>query len=662
MARTGYMLCLAGVLVLGTSSYAMAQSAPDFLNVSLDQLADIEVTSVSKKSEKASQAAAAIYVITQEDIRRSGFTSIPEALRMVPGLNVARSGSNQWAISSRGFNDQFSNKLLVLMDGRTVYSPIFSGVWWDAQDTLIEDIDRIEVIRGPGATLWGANAVNGVINIITKHAKDTRGGYASTGGGTEERGFVEARYGFEMDDYAYMRAYAKYFNRNEMSTADDRGDTNDKWYMSRYGFRLDWDMSDSDVLTVQGDLYNGRERGKYMLPVVGGTGSSTVFDDQETKGGNILTRWNHQFNRYSDVSLQSYFDYTNRDLAVIEISTYTYDLDFQHGWQMSDRNELVWGLGYRYLEDDIDNSFQVAYDPASKNRHLFSWFIQDKIALVKDELYLTVGSKFEHNDHTHFEYQPSARMAWLIDESQTLWGAVSRAVRSPSRVTDDLINPIYSDGSTVVTRYGNTNSESEDLMAYELGYRIQPEDNLALDVTAFYNDYSNIIASEQGTPRIATSGGLSYLEVPLTFFNNGEAEAYGVELAANWNPVPRWNLAANYSYLNVNLKNTDQSQLLSEGKSPKHQVTLRSVVDLPWSMEFDQSLYYVDSLRPDSSLEIGDYLRLDLRLGWEPIDGLEFSVVGQNLLDPQHPEFSSFLYNPVSQIGRSVYGKVTWRF
>ncbi|MCI5050559.1 MAG: TonB-dependent receptor [Rickettsiales bacterium] len=648
---------------IGSGAVALAApDAPDFLNVSLDQLADIEVTSVSKRSEKASEAAAAIYVITQEDIRRSGYTSIPEALRMVPGLHVARSGSSQWAVTARGFNDQFANKLLVLMDGRTLYSPIFSGVWWDVQDTVMEDIERIEVIRGPGATLWGANAVNGVINIITKKAKDTQGALISGGGGNEEAGFGVARYGFKLGDFAHMRAYAKYDNRDESKSADARTGSSDHWNIGRYGFRMDWDMDKKNDLTIQGDMYTGREHQLYTVPEVISPFSTTVKDDQETKGANILMRWSHRFNRNSNITLQTYFDYNDRDVFPVELSNYTYDIDFQHHWTINAYNDFVWGLGYRYIEDDTNGSFYIRYVPESDSRHLFSAFAQDKIALIRNELYLTLGTKFEHNQFTGAEFQPSGRLSWLIDDSQTLWASVARAVRTPSRAAQDLVNPVANLGGTaLVVRRGSKN-DSEEMIAYELGYRIQPADQLAFDFAAFYNDYDKLISGAPGAARLVTNGGITYLEIPQILANGAEAESYGIEVAANWTPYRWWKLRANYSYMELDFSNNAGSLLLTDGKTPSHQAYLSSSIDLPYDIEFDQSLLYVDELDPNATLDIADYLRLDLRLGWQPVEGLDISLVGQNLLDPYHPEFSAFLYNPVAQIGRSVYGKVTWQY
>lgn len=663
MKRTEMTCLAAGLMTAWLSTSALAEQSPDFLQVSLDQLADIEVTSVSKKSEKASEAPAAIHVITQEDIRRSGATSIPETLRMVPGISVARAGTSQWAITARGFSDQFANKLLVLMDGRSVYSPIFSGVWWDEQDTPLEDIERIEVIRGPGATLWGANAVNGVINIITKHAKDTNGAMISAGGGTTEKMFGTMRYGAQLDEDTHLRVYGKYNEQDAHRNATDTADTNTEWNMGRGGFRLDTSVDNTDTLTLQADVYNGHERQEYLLPVPTAPFTNTTLDNQEIKGGNVLGRWAHTFNKYSEISLQAYFDYTQRDLAVADLTTYTYDVDFQHQWTLNPYNEVVWGFGYRYLQDYVDNTFYIDYTPNDFERELFSGFVQDKIRLLPDELYLTLGSKLEHNDFSGMEIQPSAKLSWLVDDSQTLWASVSRAVRSPSRASNDITNPVLHTGTAFVVREGDPNNDSEKLIAYELGYRIQPESNLAFDVTTFFNDYTDIITERQGAPGLVTTGPFApYVAVPFVLTNNAKATAFGVELAANWNPTDWWKLAANYSWLEMDIQSSTAGFRVTEGKNPKQMAHLRSGFDLPYDVQFDQIVYYMDELNPTAAIHIPDYLRLDLRLGWEPIDGLDLSVVGQNLLDPQHPEYSPFLYNPVSQVGRTVYGKVTWRF
>src|SRR5438552_3237702 len=421
-----FLACASG---LPAQTNVAVGSASQLKQFSLEELLNLEVTTVSKRPEKLTEAASAIQVITQEDIRRSGASSIPEALRLASNLEVAQVDSRQWAISARGFNSTTADKLLVLIDGRTVYTPLYAGVFWDFQDTLLEDLDRIEVISGPGATLWGANAVNGVINITTKQAKDTQGVLLLGGGGTELRDFGGVRYGGALAPNLHFRVYGQYFDRDSMVFPTGQDAAND-WHLGQGGFRLDWDASASTLLTLQGDLYDGR------IAQPGTTGDITV------DGSNVIGRWSHTFAEDSDLKLQVYYDRTHRRIPdVFAEDLDTYDVDFQHRFPLGERHDLVWGLGYRLIEDDVSNSPILAFLPARVSRQWFSGFVQDEITLVKDRLHLTLGTKIEHNDYTGFEVQPSARLAWRLSQQQTVWAATSRAVRTPSRIDRELFAP-----------------------------------------------------------------------------------------------------------------------------------------------------------------------------------------------------------------------------
>jgi len=639
----------------------------DLTELSLEQLMDIEVTSVSKKPERLCEAAAAIYVITQEDIRRSGATSIPEALRMVPGLEVARIDANEWAITSRGFNGEFANKLLVLIDGRTVYTPLFGGVYWDVQDTMLEDIDRIEIIRGPGATMWGANAVNGVINIITKTAKDTQGGLVSGGAGSEERGFGGLRYGGTLGDSAWYRVYAKYFNRDD--SVDGSGDrTSDEWDMFRGGFRIDWDVSDSDSLTFQGDVYDGDLHETTDIAFLTPPALLALDKSFDVTGANVLARWSHVFSDTSDMAMQVYYDGVERDKFVLDEVRDTVDLDFQHRFALGGRHEIVWGLGYRYTSDDLDGSFTISFDPDSRDDDLVTAFVQDEITLVDDRLKLTVGSKFEHNDYTGFEVQPSVRLLSTPNEWNTLWASVSRAVRTPARTDEDVrINFLVlpgMDGSTnVMAILGDDDFESEKLTAYEMGYRVQPVENVYLDIATFYNVYDDLLTHEPGTPFFELTPAPPHLVIPVHFDNRMDGETYGAEVAANWNVTKFWRVAAGLTYLEMELDPDSSSGNAradaTEGSSPQHQFHIRSYLDLPHNVQFDTALYYVDSL---PAQDVSSYVRLDARLGWHPTENLELSVGLQNLLDTEHDEYGLAEGVHPTEAERSVYGKVTWTF
>jgi iron complex outermembrane receptor protein len=655
---------------LGIAQEGEEQLPAEVLKMSLEDLMSLEVTTVSRKAEKMSDAAAAVFVITQEDIRRSGVTSIPEALRMAPGLEVARIDANKWAVTARGFNGRFANKLLVLIDGRTVYDQTFSGVWWDAQDTLLEDIDRIEVIRGPGATLWGANAVNGVINIITKSSWDTQGGLLTGSLGMEDRVISGGRFGGKIGKKGAYRLYAKYSDRDK--SVDDRGDNaHDNWDAIRAGFRTDWAFADSDRLTFQGDIYDEN---------LGNEAEFTSFDppffqtQEETlpaRGGNLLGRWQHVFSNTSDMALQLYYDRIDRKELVGKEERDTFDIDFQHRFALGSRQDILWGFGYRYTDDELSGKFPVDFNPESDDFNLVSGFVQDTIAVMENQLYVTLGSKFEHNSYTGFEIQPNARMLWTPDEEHTFWGSVSRAVRTPSRAEEDTIfaKQVVPPGipenpgplASAITVFGNDNVDAEELFAYEAGYRMKATDRLSLDLAIYYNKYDNLLVTKWGTPFAVLSATPPYAVVPLYFENAADGHTYGVEVAADWRPLDWWRMQLAYTYLKMSLDYDDEAlDTGQEDDSPANQFSARSSMTLPWNLELDLWMRYIDNLEdPD----VSSYTTLDARLGWKPLSNLEICIVGQDLLDPQHPEFvDSWLGYQPTQVERRGYGKITWRF
>src|SRR5882672_11508804 len=487
--RRLFILGFLGAFLAGTVPAQTSQNIPDVTAITLEDLMDLQVTSVSKRAQKLADAAAAIFVITQDDIRRSGASSIPEALRMVPGLEVARIDENKWAIGSRGFNGRFDNKLLVLIDGRSVYTPLFSGVYWNVQDVLLEDVDRIEVIRGPGATLWGANAVNGVINVITKKAKATQGGLVSAGAGSQERAAGGVRYGGKLGNNTYYRAYTKYFDWGP--SAYPSGMTaHDGWDALRGGFRADWTPAGANSLTLQGDIYRSRFDETLTVASLSAPYSNTFPNDGKYSGGNILGRWNHTSER-SSMSLQMYYDNTTiTDHSLFGDHQNILDLDFQHGFHVGDSQQFVWGLGYRSIRDKNDPSFTVSLQPNQVTLNQFSTFVQDEISLVDNRLQITLGSKFERNEFTGFEVEPNARLLWNLTPNQSIWTAVSRAVRTPALTEEGLrLNSAVIPPGTpsnpaplpaVVAVFGSHQFKSEDLLAYELGYRVQAAKNLSL--------------------------------------------------------------------------------------------------------------------------------------------------------------------------------------
>jgi iron complex outermembrane receptor protein len=681
-----YMLTVTSALsivpIMGWAADESSQDSANLLNLSLQQLSDIEVTSVSKKAEKASQAPAAIYVITQEDIRRSGFQSVPELLRMVPGLQVAQSGSQNWSITSRGFDGQFANKLLVLIDGRTVYSPIFSGVFWDIQNLMLEDIERIEVIRGPGATLWGANAVNGVINIISKNAKDTQGKLVTASVGNQERVSTGARYGGAQGDLSY-RTYAQYFNNNQEQTVanpisgvSSGTGAQDQWHNAQGGFRLDWNGSEKEQKTLQGDVYQGVENSLRFLPVTSTVNPSllnVVNDTDNVSGLNILGRFKHEINAGSDITLQAYYDDVIREFEYVGTSfhTQTFDLDFQHNINVNSYNDVTWGLGYRRIDSAFGNSFYIGFSPENFYENLYSSFIQDKITILQDRLFLTIGTKLEHNDFSGFEWEPSARLAWTPTASQTIWTAVSRAVRTPNQSDQNInlvLGAVPNSPTAIVTEQGQASATANVVTAYELGYRIQPKENLSFDLTGFVNEYKRLDSSANGTGSVLSDPIMgSYFNSPVLNTNDNSGETQGIEVATTWEATKYLKFSGGYTLFYSHLHSVGTNAVITGGNAPTQQFNLRSYVDLPYNMQWDTMLYYVDSLPTVSdgfgnSVTIPAYTRLDMRLGWQAMQGLDLSLIGQNLLKSEHQEASPFLYQTPEEIGRSVIAKATLRF
>ncbi len=661
------------VLLAGSTVAQNSRNVPDVTAMSMEDLMNLQVTSVSKHTQKVADAAAAIFVITQEDIRRSGATSIPEALRLVPGLEVARIDQNKWAIGSRGFNGRFDNKLLVLIDGRSVYTPLFSGVYWNVEDVMLEDVDRIEVIRGPGATLWGANAVDGVINVITKKAKSTQSAVVTAGAGTEERAAGGVRYGGKLGDNTYYRAYTKYFDWGP--SAYPSGMTaHDGWDALRGGFRADWTPAGANSLTLQGDIYRTRFDETLTVASLSAPYSNTFPNDGKYSGGNILGRWNHA-SEGSSMSLQMYYDNTTiTDHSLFGDHQNILDIDFQHGFHVGDSQQFVWGVGYRSIRDKNDASFTVSLQPNQVTLNQFSTFIQDEISLADNRLQITLGSKFERNEFTGFEIEPNARLLWNLTPNQSIWTAVSRAVRTPAlteeglRLNSQVIPPGTPANPTplpaVVAVFGSQQFNSEDLLAYELGYRVQATSSVSLDIATFYNNYSNLRSAEPGAPFVEGSPAPTDIVIPFVAGNKMSGGTYGVELFADWKVIPKWRLVGSYSYLQMDIhKNRDSQDPTPDnpnGSSPRHQWYLRSSIDLPKHFEQDTTLRFVDQL---PGLNVPSYYSLDAHLGWRPVTKLEISIGGQNLLNNWHFEFMpDFVNTSPTVVKRSIFGSITWKF
>ena len=617
---------------------------------------DLRVTSVSRQAEPYSTAAAALQVVTGDDIRRYGASSFPEALRLADNLDVAQRSSASWAISARGFNASVGNKLLVLMDGRTVYTPLLSGVIWNVQDYLLQDIDRIEVISGPGGTLWGANAVNGVINITSKDARDTQGMYVEAGGGTWLEDFAAIRYGGTLATNVYYRVYGKYFDRGAEVYADNTS-AHDPWNRGQGGFRIDDDRSVRDKLTLQGDFYAGD------TDVVPG-GEGTPQATGTASGGNLLGRWTHTLEEDSDLSLQLYYDRAHLGApfqssgaippGVLHNDIDTYDIDFQHRFAVGERHRFIYGGEYRFMHFDDKDAPLVAFLPRDFDQSLYSAFIQDEIKL-RENLFFTLGTKVEHNDYTGFEFEPSARVAWHVTPKQMIWGAVSRAVRTPARYDRDLFEPSPGFGTFLGT--SNSSFRSESVIAYELGYRAEVANRVSGSLSLFYNDYDYL-----------RTAGFTHGGVPVVFENNLAGYTYGLELASDYQVMQRWRLHFGYDLLEEHLRvksgAVDLFAGLNETADPKNQVFLRSSIDLPHQIELSTALRLIDSIHNNAGSAVGSvpsYAEIDARIAWRPISNLEVSVVGQNLLHDHHPE-AGFPDTTQEYIVRSVYAKLAWQY
>lgn len=624
------------------------------------------VTTVTRTESTVAKSPAAIFVITNEMIRRSGARSIPEVLRMAPGVQVARIDSSRYAISIRGSNDQFSDKLLIQIDGRSVYTPLFAGTYWDVQDVLLEDVERIEVIRGPGATVWGANAVNGIINVITKSTRDTIGTFAEGGAGSEEHGFASARVGGELAEGLTYRMYGKWFDRDD--GFDPTGFVEDDWTQSRGGFRIDWEASDRDFVTLQGDAYAGTAdltTVRPAFPPIGGSFALPSRFAERVHGGNVLLRWRHELSEDSDWRIQAYYDRTEREMTVAGFrnDTDTVDVDFQHHFFANERHEITWGAAYRNNRGVIRNvPFWLELHPTTRADDLFSYFVQDQIALVDDLWFLTVGSKFEHNDYTSFEFQPSARLLWTPTPRQSVWAAISRAVRTPSRVNEDvfLVVPTSPSLPVFATISGVRGVEAENLLAYEIGMRRQETDRWFWDVAAFYFQYDDLFTAVPqpliiGVPTLA----------PSLLVNALDGHAYGFEVATDYEVTSCWKLRGGYSFLRFVLDSTplplDASAFADEGTDPRNQLYVQSSWDFGSAWQLDVAWRYVDEL---SSLNVPSYNALDARLAWAASQNLEVAVVGRHLLDDHHLEFpgSAFTGGFGTLVQHEVYGVLTWRY
>jgi iron complex outermembrane receptor protein len=659
-------------LILGVAGAVAAATEPpaegsrDLADLSIEELMNESITSVSKKEQRIGEAPAAVYVLTGEEILRAGHTSIPEALRMVPGLSVARLDSHTWVITARGFAGESVGKLLVLIDGRSVFDPFFSGVSWELQDVPLEDLDRIEVIRGPGATLWGSNAVNGVINIITKQASDTQGGLVVGGGGPQERSGT-IRYGGHAGNAQY-RTYFKYDEAGDSILADGTS-AQDAWHMWRAGLRTDWQAAAANTITLQGDLYDGREGSVDTLASFTPPYSRVLVRADRLSGGNVLGRWTHESGAHSHWSLQLNVDHAEAPSPVFGVNRNIFNLEFQQQLDLGSRQTFVYGAGGRMTQSKYSNSFTQINSATDDSDLLFNVFLQDDIALVNDRLALSLGTKVERDEYSGSALQPNARLLWTPNNSNSVWASVARAVRAPNPLeTETRINEAVLPGQgsaptlpTLISVLPNPNLASERLVAYEAGYRLQPDKSIYLDIAAFVNVYDGLIVTEDYAAFLETTPPPAHLTVATQYNNDSKRETHGIEFASSWQVTDWWKLAAGYTWLQMDLGSQRAAQIEQEqpGDSPRDQWNLRSSIQWSRSVSFDTALYYVDPLPAQG---IPSYVRLDMHVGWRASDSLSASLTGTNLLQGQHAEFAGYgTISPV-EVRRSLYARLTWSF
>ncbi|MFK7958664.1 MAG: TonB-dependent receptor plug domain-containing protein, partial [Lysobacterales bacterium] len=585
-----------------------------------------------------------------DSIRQRGITTVAEALRGVPGVHVGRINTGQWAVSIRGFSGRYTNKLLVLVDGRSVYVPSFSGVYWDELDTLLDDIDRIEVIRGPGGTLWGPNAVNGIVNIITRNAAETPDTLLVAGSGNQQPMVGNIRSGFALGSNTAGRVFAKVSEHDGFRNQLDQQDSNEQWDQTRLGFRLDSEPNQRDSLTLQGDTY--RLDGQQQEGILG---LDVSLGDYRASGSNLLGRWSRTLSDNQSYSLQAYFDHVSRRESFLQQRHDTIDLDFQHRVPLSETQDLLWGINYRRVSDRLYNGTQLLLTPERNTASHYGLFVQNEITLGASTRVI-LGSKFDQNAFTGFEYQPNLRVVWQPNDRHTVWASIARAVRTPSRIEQDARITLP---QPVNALFGNPDIESENLASIEFGYRFSADNGFSLDVTAYKNEYRDIIGSELRFP--PTQPPL----LDIVFNNNLTSESHGVEAALSWQPSPRWRLNGNYTLvkLGVDLQNPNDAGLVFEGlqlRTPEHQFTLDSDWTISDNWFFHLRTQYVDGVPPSQSLTAASsektesYVGVDASLSWRHSDRLELLLSAKNLLGTRL-EFLGETLTPGSEIDRMGY-------
>jgi iron complex outermembrane receptor protein len=648
-----------GLLAAGNSAAAPQTAdgetaAPDLAGLPLDQLMNIQVTSVSKRVERLGDTAAAIFVITQEDIRRSGLTALPDILRLAPGVDVAQSDANHWAVSIRGNNGIYSAKLLVLVDGRSIYSPLFSGVFWGVQSVVVQDIARIEVIRGTGGAVWGANAMNGVINIITKPAGETQGLMVAASTGSDLKGELTARYGGQISGNASYRVFVKGFDHDGLVTAAG-ADAGDAASQINGGFRLDWSPSTADAVSLQGEAYADASHARLLLPTIGSTPTVTPVIERNS-GGHGLVNWQHILSETSDVTVQAYFDRTNTEEITNSDGDDTFDIDIRHHF-IAARNDIVWGGGYRYISSNTGTSPLVNFARTSVQQRIANVFAQDELTLAPT-VSVIAGLRLEDNNFTGLELEPTLRAVWAPSPDQTLWMAVSRAVRTPAdveRLIEVVTGALPGNPPLITEAFGNPEQISESMISYEGGYRAEVRSNLNVDVAVYYNRYSDLGAVTPLTPFASSIPLPPHIVIPIQYNNAASGHTYGGEISSSWQVTPAWRLSANYDLMIADVVAGSSAITVIDtnvpGENPRHQLQIRSHLDLPMGFEVDVDAHYVSRL---VAIAVPAYTRLDARLGWRATDRIEVGLVGRNLLTDRHLEFAPAYYRAPSEVPRSV--------
>ncbi len=650
-------LLVAAVLTIVCPALAVAQAAIELKRLTLEELLALEVTVVSRSAAPVSDTPAAVFVLTQDDIRRSGATSLPELLRLAPGLHVARMDSSRWAIGVRGLADRLSRSMLVLIDGRAVYNPLFAGTYWEVQDLVFEDIDRIEIIRGPGGTLWGSNAVNGIISIVTKSARETQGVFAEAASGTDARGLASVRYGTTAGANAHVRGYVKAFSRAPEFHAD--GLDYDDWWKAQAGMRGDWVLADNRNLSVQAHSYVARLGQRQIRTDLAPPYSEVSSVHAPLSGTSILALYSGNWSSGARFDLQTYYDRTTRDERPVGEVRNTFDVDFQQQQPPWGAHQLTWGLGYRVSADKIMATGTSRFDPAEHTDHLWSAFLQDEFTPVAP-LTIGIGAKIEHNAYTGAELQPSGRVTWRMRPSHTMVASITRAVRTPSRVerhytTASVVDPAL---PSFVRLLPNEDFSSEKLVAYELGYRVQAGAAAYFTVSSFLNELHDILSTELLTAFVETAPPPPRLILPVTFANGLAGRSRGFEVTTDVRPTGTIRTTASYSYLDVELTRTpggnDVTQERShEGRTPHHQARLRIALDLPGNVSLDVFARYVSEL---SDAGIPAYATAGARVGWFVRPHLELAFTGRNLGDSHHREWLGNV-----EIERSAFASLTWR-